>query len=89
MRFTTAARKVKSGILTIPVYRNDDLTPQRREMFRLGRNCKTKKLITDVWVSNGRIIIKTLNNEIVSFTTQSACYSFAESLPGYVAAPIT
>jgi len=89
MSFTTAARRVKSGKLTIPVYLNDDLTPRRSEMFRLGRNCKVKKLITDVWVSNGRINIKTMNKKIVSFTTRSACYLFAECLPGYVVAPIT
>ena len=59
--FVEAARKIKSGKLTPPVYINDDLTKNRRDCFKSARVMKERKEIADTWISNGQIFIKSLD----------------------------
>jgi len=57
-----------------PVYLSDDLTPDRKEIFNDGRRCKSQKLITDVWTTNGRI------GGILFFSSLSVWNSFVKTL---------
>jgi len=43
LRFMEAARKAWSGKLDSPVFLNDDLTPHRRDVFKLARELKQSK----------------------------------------------
>jgi len=56
-----AARKVKTGKLTSPVYLNDDPTLQRRDDFRAARDMKARNEISNAWIWDGQILIKSLN----------------------------
>jgi len=80
MLFVSAARKVKTGKLPSPVYLSDDLTPDRKVIFNDGRRCKSQKLITDVWSSNGRIHVKQLNGAILSFSSLAVWNLFVKTL---------
>ena len=83
LRFISAARRVKTGKLPSPVYLSDDLTPDRKLIFNAARRCKSLKLITDVWISNGRICIKQMSGQIMSYTSQSAWQSFTAKLESF------
>jgi len=67
-----AARKARSGKLDSPVFLNDDLTPQRRDVFKLARELKQSKKLADAWILNGRIYIKFQDGTKASVVTKSA-----------------
>ena len=48
------------------IFLNDDLTSKRDFMLFVARQAKRKDLINDVWVTNGMIKMKDLNNTVLS-----------------------
>jgi len=72
LKFIEAARKARSGKLVSPVFLNDDLTPHRRDVFKLARELKQSKKLADTWILNGRIYIKFQDETRISVLTKSA-----------------
>ena len=48
------------------IFLNDDLTSKRDFMLFVARQAKRKNLINDVWVTNGMIKMKNINNTVLS-----------------------
>jgi len=61
---TKAARDLKLGKLKPLVYVNDDLSVQRRALFKAARFMKRNKEISDCWERGGKIGVKAQNGEI-------------------------
>lgn len=53
-----SARDLHASFPDTPIYLNDHLTPQTRELFNGARNLKKEKKLAVVWTSDGRVLAR-------------------------------
>lgn len=61
--------KNKKSLINSPLSLNEDLTQIRARLLYRAREARRGGLITSTWSSDGRIVVKLLNNTIKSATT--------------------